>query len=77
MCHTINASNFHTVLLFTVFHVFVTNNCNAFFAGLIYGTRWKDLRKQALTVLRDHGMGKVKIEEKIREEIGRHIFGQS
>ena len=42
------------------------------FLGLTFDDRWKDLRRQALTILRDHGMGKAKIEEKIREELGKY-----
>lgn len=37
--------------------------------GLVFAKRWKDMRKQAIMVLRDHGMGKLKIEEKIRDEL--------
>ena len=37
----------------------------------MFGDRWRDLRRQALTVLRDHGMGKAMIEDRIREELGK------
>lgn len=36
--------------------------------GLIFSDDWKELRRQALTVFRDHGMGKLVMEAKIIEE---------
>jgi len=38
--------------------------------GLIFGENWKELRRQALITLKDHGMGKSGIEDKIVEETG-------
>jgi len=45
-------------------------NAAATVTGLIKGDNWKELRRQALIVLKDHGMGKTSIESKILEETG-------
>jgi len=45
-------------------------NTAATVAGLVNGDNWKELRRQALVILKDHGMGKASIESKILEETG-------
>lgn len=38
--------------------------------GIILSPHWKEQRKFSLETLREHGMGKVSLEEKIHEELG-------
>ncbi|OCT85469.1 hypothetical protein XELAEV_18023636mg [Xenopus laevis] len=56
-----------TIYIFDIFG-FGANNRGVMFAN--YGQSWKDLRRFTLSTLRDFGMGKKSLEERVGEEAG-------